>query len=390
MNFINKLSIVLVSVSILYFSTCQVASAQQAVAPLTIDHLRKLYSKPINQWPKPQLREGVEHHPLGRVPMPTFPTSNPFSVAKMRLGEKLFHDPKLSRSGQIACASCHDRDLGWGDGREKSFGHDRQTGGRNSPGIENAAFRQKLFWDGRAATLEEQALMPIVDKVEMNFTLPELEQRLNANDDYKQQFKAVFGQEQITAKLIGQAIATYERTLLSRTSNFDRFLMAIEEKPGRRRDALLASLNDSALNGLHLFRTKAGCLNCHNGPTFSDEQFHSIGLTYYKRKFEDLGRYNVTKKPEDVGKFKTPSLRGVMNNKPWMHNGFFATMDGIMNIYNAGGIPQRGDKDDPLSPKTSHLLKPLNLNQQELKDLEEFMHAITAHPARGPHYKFRD
>lgn len=367
-----------------------VANAQTAKASLSIKQLRERYTKPISQWPKPQLRKGVMHRELGLLPTPSFPKNNLFSVAKMRLGEKLFLDPRLSRSGQIACASCHDRDLGWGDGREKSFGHNRQTGGRNSPSIENAAFRKGLFWDGRASTLEEQALMPIVDKVEMNFSLPELEQRLNAIDEYKKDFKAVFGQEIITAQLIGKAIATYERTLVSRLSTFDRFLMAIEEEPSRRRDRGLASLSDKALHGLHLFRTSAGCLNCHNGPTFSDEKFHNIGLTYYKRKYEDLGRYNVTNNPNDVGKFKTPSLRGVMNNKPWMHNGFFSRMDGIMNIYNAGGVPQSADKNDLLSPKTSHLLKPLNLSVKELEALEEFMHAITAAPARGPHYKFRE
>ncbi len=386
-TFVNFLS-AFIGLLIALLITTQSVVAQTTATPLSIEQLRVLYSKPINQWPKPQLREGIEHRPLGLVPTPAFPTDNPFSVEKMRLGEKLFNDPKLSRSGQIACASCHDRDLGWGDGRQVSFGHNRRTGVRNSPAIENVAFRKQLFWDGRAPTLEAQALMPIQDTVEMNFTLPELEVRLNGIKEYQIAFKSVFGQEKITATLIGQAIATFERTLISRSSNFDRFLNGISEQSPQRKKFMLASMSDQALHGLHLFRTKAGCLNCHNGATFSDEQFHNIGLTYYKRKYQDLGRYTVTKDPADVGKFKTPSLRGVMNNKPWMHNGFFAGMDGIMNIYNAGGIPQREDKDDPMSPKTSHLLKPLNLNAEELKALEEFMHAITASPARGPHYQF--
>ena len=367
------------------FSEVLAASANQTI---DIDSLRKIYSQASKNWPKMQVQPGVEAKELGLIETVTFPSNNPFSPAKMRLGETLFHDGRLSRSGQIACASCHDRDLGWADGRQLSFGHDRRRGKRNAPSVENIAFAQSFFWDGRAATLEQQALMPIQDSLEMNFTLVELEQRLNAIKDYQQQFKLAFGDNKVTAKRIGMALATYQRTIISRLSAFDRLLMAERQQNERVKQAYMYAMSDQAILGLHLFRTKAGCMNCHSGPTFSDQQFHNIGLTYYGRKYEDLGRYNVTAQADDVGRFKTPMLRGVMNTKPWMHNGLFGSMRGIINIYNAGGVVFNKDPDDPLSPQTSPLLKPLNLTQVEIDALVEFMSAISASPARGPKAQF--
>ncbi|WP_390443924.1 cytochrome-c peroxidase [Pseudoalteromonas sp. MTN2-4] len=357
---------------------------------INIDNLRKQYLQPAHLWPKPTLDEGVQHVEIGLILIPTFPQANPFSKEKVLLGEKLFHDPRLSRSGQIACASCHDRDLGWADGRAVSFGHDRLKGRRNAPSIENSAFWQTLFWDGRAASLEEQALMPILDPVEMNFSIEELEQRLNQNEGYKAEFKKVFNADRVKATDIAKALATYQRTILSRSSDFDYFIQSSKQKNEKAKLAFSKKLSDQALWGLHLFRTKARCMNCHSGPLFSDNKFHNLGLTWYKRELEDLGRFKVTKQPDDVGKFKTPSLRGVMNTKPWMHNGSFANMEGILNVYNAGGFKFTKDPNDEMSPVTSKLLKPLNLNYEEMKALEAFLHSITASPARGPHHNFYD
>lgn len=366
-----------------------ICSAATALAePIDIDALRKAYSKPPAEWPKPTLEPNVAHNEIGLLPEVTFPKGNPYSTKKMRLGEKLYFDPKLSRSGQIACASCHDQDLGWADGRTLSFGHDRQKGKRNAPAVENTAFWHTLFWDGRAESLEQQALMPIQDPVEMNFTLPELEARLNKLPEYQQAFLAVFGDPKVTSERIGKALATYQRTLVSRRSDFDAFLLAPNIKNERLQRAYNQRFSNEALLGLHLFRTKAGCMNCHAGPLFSDNQFHNIGLTYYKREYEDLGRYNVTGKAEDVGKFKTPSLRGVMNTGPWMHNGLFGDIRGILNIYNAGGVPIKKDPNDPLSPETSVLLKPLQLTENEMNALEAFLQSITASPAGGPQARF--
>ncbi|WP_372759936.1 cytochrome-c peroxidase [Pseudoalteromonas sp.] len=356
--------------------------------PVDFSDLRKQYLKPQPQWPKAHLDADIEFAEITRLPAVTFPQDNPYSTAKMRLGEQLFNDPKLSRSGQVACASCHDRDLGWADGRKLSFGHDRLTGKRNAPSIENAAFWQSLFWDGRAQSLEQQSLMPVEDPVEMNFTLTELEARLNKNTDYQKKFRQVFASSPITAEQIAQALATYQRTIVSRNSAFDYFVKAGTTKDKKLQQQLQQKLSDQALWGLHLFRTKARCINCHSGALFSDNKFHNLGLTYYQREREDLGRYNVTKNPNDVGKFKTPSLRNVMNSKPWMHNGVFPSIAGILNIYNAGGFVFNKDPNDPLSPQTSKILQPLSLTAAEKHALRAFLQAISSAPATGPDARF--
>lgn len=138
----------------------------------------------------------------------------------------------------------------------------------------------------------------------------------------------------------------------------------------------------AALRGLHLFRTKARCMNCHNGALLTDNSFHNIGLTYYGREYEDLGRYKVTHNPEDVGKFKTPSLRDVIRTRPWMHNGLFDNIEGVLNIYNSGMPikPKPGQENDPLFPKTDTLIKKLNLTKAEKTDLIAFLESITAQP----------
>ena len=347
--------------------------------------LRQHYLKSPSQWPKPTLDDGVKFQELGLLSLPTFPSHNPLTRDKVALGKKLFFDPQLSRSKQIACASCHDSDLGWGDGRQFSFGHDRKMGNRNAPPIENSGYYHQLFWDGRASSLEEQAVMPITNPVEMNFTLKELVIRLNADPDYPTLFKQVFSHtnnKTINANNIAKAIATYERTIVSRLSSFDRFLLSPSQTHPRRKLIFNRQFSDKALWGLHLYRTKARCLNCHSGSLMSDNEFHNIGLTYYQRSYEDLGRYLATQNKEDIGKFKTPSLRGVMNNKPWMHNGLFSNMRGIISLYNIGGPRNTYDASDTMAPKQSSLLKPLNLNTAEANALLEFLESITAPPAK--------
>ncbi len=345
--------------------------------------LRKIYSQPSHLWPKAEVDESINAIEIGLLPAVTFPKENPYQANKHKLGEHLFHDGKLSRSKQIACATCHDHDLGWADGRKASFGHNRQKGKRNAPTIENVAFGTEFFWDGRAQTLEQQALMPIQDPLEMNFTLPELEARLKQDRQYLTLFKAAYGSDEITAKKIAMALATYQRTLVSRRSDFDRFLLAPEQKNNKMQKIYNSAMSDKAIWGMHLFRTKAGCMNCHYGATFSDKKFHNLGLTYYKRKYQDLGRYEYTKQPEDVGKFKTPGLRGVLNTKPWMHNGFFGDLTGLLNFYNAGGVQIKKNNLDALSPKTSNLLKPLSLNNEEISALIAFLQAISPAPAHN-------
>lgn len=365
-----------------FFLTCTMMCFNTQSKEPDFDLLRSQYSQSPDKWPSPNIEEGIEYKELGLLPHELNPPKQRFSGAQYELGKKLFHDGALSVSGQIACASCHDPDLGWGDGRRVSFGHNRKAGKRNAPSIENVASLGSFFWDGRALTLQQQALMPIQDPSEMNFSLPELVERLSSTAHYPEMFEAAFDNASITPERIGEALAAFEKEIVSRRSNFDYFLLSRFQKQLSKRERYNAKMSDKALWGLHLFRTKARCANCHYGPWMTDGEFHNIGLTYYGREYEDLGRYEVTGNPSDVGKFKTPGLRGVMNTKPWMHNGLFDEMEGILNIYNVGGVPQRPIEGDPLSPVTSSLLRPLELTSEEIGALAAFLESVTAPPAR--------
>ena len=320
-------------------------------------------------WIKPHLSDGVEFREIEALPKtPPYPESNPYSEAKAELGKKLFNDPRLSLSNQIACANCHDEQLGFGDGRSVSYGHNRQTGRRNAPSITMSAFGKEKFWDGRAKDLETQAIMPIADPKEMAYNADKAAKKLNKIAEYKRLFKGAFGTSEITTDLLGKAIATYERGTMRQTK-FDRFMRGNKN-----------AMNEREIYGMHLFRTKARCINCHNGVEFSDGKYHNLGLHFYGRgKYEDLGRYEVTKNPADVGAFKTPSLRGVSKTTPYMHNGLFPHLSGVIHGYNAGMAkpePKKGKTYNPPFPKSSHLLQKLNLSEDEMEALEAFLKTL--------------
>ncbi|MEN7546286.1 cytochrome c peroxidase [Rapidithrix thailandica] len=336
--------------------------------------LREIYSLPPEQWPAPFVDDTIVWQELGSLPEPRFPGDSLPDTRLVELGKQLFFDPRLSSSGQVACVSCHHPDLNWADGRRNAMGHDLREGKRNSMSILNTWFYKELFWDGRAGSLEAQVHFPLEDSVEMNAVTEFVVRKLTDIPGYQSQFQALFGKDEVEAEDMFRAIATFERTITSRKSDFDYFL---EGKTHR--------MSDEALQGLHLFRTKARCMNCHNGPLFTDNQFHNVGLTYYGRKYEDLGRYHVTGLPEDIGKFRTPSLRDVMRTRPWMHNGIFDSMEGILNMYNMGmprPKPRKEMENDPLFPVTSPLLHKLGLTKQEKEAIIAFLHSITAASSR--------
>ncbi|RUL83908.1 cytochrome-c peroxidase [Tautonia sociabilis] len=331
-----------------------------------IARLREVYAGPPSGWPTPEVDEGVDWVELGLLPTPADPPDNPTTAEKVELGRLLFFDPRLSGSGQIACASCHDPDLGWADGRTTSFGHDREPLRRNAPSVLFAAFQPALFWDGRAGSLEAQAAAVLRNPKEMHAD-EEIVARLAAVPEYREAFAEVFGPGGVTIDRASRAIAAFERTLVGGRSRFDAFLK------GDR-----AALSDAAISGLDLFRTRARCLNCHHGPALSDGQFHDLGLSYYGRSLEDLGRFAVTGEPADVGRFRTPSLRNVTATAPYMHNGLFE-LDGVLRMYDAGMAtirPKEDQRDDPLFPTKSPLLKPLGLNAQDRSDLRAFLESL--------------
>lgn len=346
---------------------CQQAMQQPEPSSLSYQCLRLAYQQDIQNWPSPHVDADIAWEEMAPIPQIQPSTAE---QAKIELGRRLFFDPQLSRSQQIACASCHEPDLTFADGRKISFGHDRRAGRRNSPSIIMSAFHGKQFWDGRADSLEVQALHPIVDPVEMAFTLEEMLERINHSDSYQTEFNAVFGSSTIQAEDIGQALAAYQRslaTLASRTK-YDRFLRGQHQR-----------LTDQQIHGLHLFRTKARCMNCHFGVSLSDNQFHNLGLTYYQRKYHDAGRYEVTGDPADMGSFKTPSLRLVSRTGPWFHNGLFPSLRGVLNMYNAGmprPKPKAEQLHDPLYPVTSPRLHQLQLSEAELQALQIFLETL--------------
>lgn len=317
--------------------------------------LRKIYSGPSSQWPKPWVDEGVKWTELGLLPeSPVAPYKDSLQHI-IELGKTLFFDPRLSGSGKISCATCHQPELNWTDGKEKSIGHEGAVNKRNSPTIQNSWFYSRLFWDGRSKDLQDQAFAPINSESEMHSEMPDVMRKLRNSKGYKELFKKAFGDEQIDPDRMTEAIAVFEKTIVSRKSRFDEFLQGSKKV-----------LSNSELRGLHLFRTKAKCINCHNGPLFTDNKFHKSIIS----ASDDKGYYSVTHKEEDLGKFKTPSLRDVMNTGPWFHNGAVKHIMDILPAYNKMS-------PSPVSSKTHTLY----LSNKELADLMAFLQAISAPPA---------
>jgi len=332
------------------------------------------YKKPIEQWPSPIVDKGVAWREFEALDTDTLYYETQ-ELPEVVLGKTLFFDPKLSKSNQISCSSCHDPEMGWTDHRQVSLGNDHLLGKRNTPSLYNIAERTSYFWDGRAETLEQQMVGPLSAHHEMDTDIKSLPAKIRAIKEYKPLFKAAFGEEKVTYDRIISAIITFQKTIKSQPSRFDKFIQGEYQY-----------LTDQEIYGMHLFRTKAGCMNCHYGKYLTDESFHNIGLTYYKREYEDLGRYLYTQKAEDVGKFKTPSLRDLAMTKPWMHNGLMDDLEGIVNLYNSGMQmvnPTAEEKRfDPLFPTTDTLMKSLELNEQEIKAIVAFLESLS-----GSYYK---
>jgi cytochrome c peroxidase len=316
------------------------------------DKLRKIYSQSPDKWPAPFIDEGVDWKELGILPASPLENKKDSLRHLIELGKILFFDTRLSGSEKISCATCHQPELSWTDGKEKSLGHEGTINKRNSPTIQNTWFYNKLFWDGRSSSLEDQSFAPINSESEMHGDMRELSRKLKNIKGYLSLFDSAFGDPSINPQRISKAIAVFERTVVSRKSKLDEFLA------GKKK-----VLNNEELKGLHLFRTKARCMNCHNGPLFSDNQFHNNGFAG-----KDVGLYFVTHKDEDMGKFKTPSLRDIQKTGPWMHDGSFNNLAEIVEKYNHG------------TPGSDQLVKPLSLNKDEINALLSFLNAISSPP----------
>jgi cytochrome c peroxidase len=337
-----------------------------------VDTLRYLYERSSDRWPKPNLDSGVAHIELGILPGSPLDPYRDSLKPLIDLGKTMFFDPRLSASNQISCSSCHHPDQAWTDGRGVAVGHDHMRGSRNTPSIENSWYFTSLFWDGRASSLETQAPGPIENPIEMHQNFEKLPAKLAAIKGYHVLYKNAYGDKKITKDRIITALATFQRSVSSALSDFDFFMAGSKTR-----------LSDEQIKGLHLFRTKGNCLNCHNGPLFTDNKFHNLNATFYKdEKRQDLGLYNFTNKPEDVGKFKTPSLRNVMQTGPWFHNGMFKDMRVVMSQYNAGmgmlgTIHKTPSKEDPMRPVVSPHIRTLSLTSEEISAVIAFLNALS-------------
>jgi cytochrome c peroxidase len=340
------------------------------------------------------------------------PADNPMTAEKVALGEKLYFDKRISASGSVSCAICHDPANAFTDHNSVAIGVSSKTGTRNAPTILNAMFSQRLFWDGRAGSLEEQAKQPMTNPFEMGMVSNDaVVARVRAIPEYRKMFQRAFGRERITIDTIVKAIAAYERTQLSANSPFDRFMSGDPN-----------AITEPQKRGWELFKGKAKCIDCHSfssgSPFFTDFKFHNTGVFAKDMKIEELselarqigesealssrskpndptnnrpgpplqtqesvpslahtqgftelGRYLVTKQPTDIGAFKTPTLRDIELTTPYMHNGSEKTLIDVVRFYNRGG-----NANENLDQR----LRPLHLSDDEINNLVEFMRALTS------------
>jgi cytochrome c peroxidase len=282
-------------------------------------------------------------------------------VTPEALGEILFFDPILSRDSTISCASCHKPEFAFADNLPVSLGTRNRKGERNTPSVMNLVDRNFYFWDGRAESLEEQALGPMQNHSEMDLPLSLIIKRLNKNNFYKQSFYTTYGKI-ASVELMANAIASYEKTLETSKSAFDKYM--------KQEDTSLFS--ESAKRGLDLFNNKGKCFDCHFGPDFTgNDRFKNIGL-YDGIKLNDKGRFNISGDHKDLGSFKVPGLRNIAQTAPYMHNGMFKSLEEVIDYYDEPDkIIKNAINRDTL------LKKPLGLSPQEKKDLKNFLLSLS-------------
>jgi cytochrome c peroxidase len=301
--------------------------------------------------------------PLGEVPTPA---DNPTTPGKVALGRRLFFEKVLSGTNTMSCGTCHDPKLGWADAQRLSKGDGQNTLGRHTPSLINVAYNSTQFWDGRAGSLEEQALNPIENPQEMNQNVDEALKELVAKG-YEPEFQKVFGSG-VTKENLARALATFQRTIVQNETPFDRWIRGDEK-----------AMSYGAVRGLLLFTTKGRCVACHSGPNFTNAShkfgnaFINIGVKPVPGDPVDEGRMAVLtderqkRNKNFIGAFKTPSLRGVGLTAPYMHNGSLKTLEDVVEFYSRGGDAGK--------------LRPTRFTEQEKKYVVEFLrHGLTSKP----------
>lgn len=297
--------------------------------------------------------------PLGLPPIP-WPKDNPYSKKKAELGRLLYFDKRLSSNGTVSCATCHAIQDAFTDAKPVSEGILGKKGTRNAPTVINTAYQSHLFWDGRAASLEDQCKGPLSNPKEMTVANnareahEECQERIAKIKGYRILFQEAFGPEGCTLDNIAKAIATFERTVLSGNSPYDRY------KAGDK-----SAMTKEQIEGYKIFK-HAGCANCHAGPNFTDGRFLNIGVGMDAAN-PDTGRYAITKDKKDWGAFKVPTLRDVALTAPYMHDGSLKTLEDVIDYYDKGGIP---------NPNLHPSMQPLHLSQADKQALVSFLKAL--------------
>ena len=311
--------------------------------------------EPAQAKPAEKATAAAPKPPLGLPPL-SIPDDNPMTPEKVELGKMLYFDTRMSKDGTISCATCHDPKMAWAEHEPTSTGIAHQKGARNSPTVINAAYATSQFWDGRAKTLEDQAVGPVENPIEMGHTMTAVVAHLSTIPDYQERFKKVFGTG-VTKENFAKAIAAFERTVLSGDSPYDRFVAGDQ-----------SAMNDAQRRGWELFRDN--CATCHTQPLFSNYRFFNAGVGSEKPT-ADEGRKKVTGKDSDLGKFRVPALRNVADTAPYFHDGSAAKLEDAVALMAAGGKN---------NPKLSEMLKSVreaNLGAKEQKDIVAFLGALS-------------
>jgi len=285
------------------------------------------------------------------------PEDNPPTAEGIALGRLLYFDGRLSKDGTVSCATCHDPAHGFAEPRKTSTGVGGQIGARNAPTVVNRLFSKEQFWDGRAEDLEAQAVGPLINPIEMAMPSHEAVVAVVAGiAGYAEPFEQAFGSPEVTIDRIGKAIASYERTVVSGNSPYDRHQAGEKD-----------AMSEAARRGMAVFNAKGNCMTCHAGFNFTDESYHNLGVGMAASE-PDLGRYEVTKADVDRGAFKTPTLREIAVTSPYMHDGSVPTLVSVIELYDRGGESNRW---------LSKEMRPLGLSEGEKADLLAFLHALS-------------
>jgi cytochrome c peroxidase len=303
----------------------------------------------------------AEPESYARPAAPAVPADNAMTPARVELGRMLFFDPRLSGSSWISCATCHNPALGWSDGLPTAIGNGMKALQRHTPTILNAAYNKRQMWDGRFASLEEQALGPIGSEDEMNLKLGEMVKRLREIRGYRTHFEKAYPGEGISALTVAKAIASFERTIVSREAPFDRWQAGDE-----------GAVSAAAKRGFGLFRGKANCTACHQGGNFTDDGFHNVGVRQWPG-VDDAGRFTKVAVKVLRGAHKTPSLRDVAYTAPYMHNGAYSTLRSVVEMYARGG-----DDTGNIDPN----IRRLSLSPQEIDDIVAFLESLSGEPVQ--------